>query len=152
MRHLVPCLCLIALAAAPTSAADVNLSVNLANSCVLSIGGSGTLAASANGTQLGSENAGGSAATLSLVAIGSVPSLSFAAPSLTTSPAGWTASHTDAIRYTSTGGANQSYTSSQSSSTATGLIDTFTVHGKVDSNAGFAGGNYTLTTVVTCSQ
>ena len=91
-------------------------------------------------------------AQLTQVAIGSQPTLTFAAPSLTASPAGWTASHTDSIRYTSTGGADQTYTSSQSTVTSGGMTDTFTVHGKVDSTAGFAAGAYTLTTVVTCSQ
>ncbi len=147
---LTTALCLLVIA--PTGAANVNLQANLVNSCVLSLGSNGALTASAAGTQLGSENAGGSAATLTLVGIGTLPTISFAAPSLTTSPSGWSESHTQAIRYTSTRGANQAYTAAQSSVTAGGLTDTFTIHGKVDSSAGFAAGNYTLTTVVTCSQ
>lgn len=152
MRSLLPVVPLLGLAAVPASAANVSLSAALVNSCTLSVPVNGLMTASATGTQIGSENAGGNAATLTLVAVGAQPTLTFAAPSLTASPAGWSASHTDSIRYTSTGGANQSYTSSQSTASSGGLTDTFTVHGKVDSAAGFAAGAYTLTTVVTCSQ
>ena len=152
MRTLFISSCLVAFAFAPAQAANVNLQANLVNSCVLSINSNGTMTANTAGTQIGSENPSGSAASLGLVAIGSLPTVTFAAPSLSASPAGWTASHTDSIRYTSNRGANQAYTSSQSSVTSGGLTETFTVHGKVDSAAGFDAGNYTLTTVVTCSQ
>ncbi|MEO8141993.1 MAG: hypothetical protein ABI617_04985 [Sphingomicrobium sp.] len=151
MRLFVLSCCLL-FAAIPAAAANVNLQANLINSCVLSLSSNGTMTANTAGTQIGSENASGSAASLGLVAIGSLPTVTYAAPSLSTSPAGWTASHTDSIRYTSNRGANQAYTSSQSSVTAGGLTETFTVHGKVDSANGFDAGNYTLTTVVTCSQ
>ncbi len=152
MRTSILSSCLIAFAAAPVTAANVNLQANLVNSCVLSINSDGTMTANTAGTQIGSENPSGSAATFGLVAIGSLPTVSFAAPSLSASPAGWSETHTDSIRYTSNRGANQAYTSSQSSVTAGGLTETFTVHGKVDSANGFDAGNYTLTTVVTCSQ
>lgn len=142
----------IGLAATPATAANVNLSATLANSCILSIGTSGLMTANSAGTQIGSENAGGAPATLTVTAIGLSPNVTFAAPSLSASPAGWSASPTLAIRYTSLDGAAQAYTSGQSSFTITGVSDTFTVHGKVDSAAGFAAGAYTLTTVATCSQ
>jgi hypothetical protein len=77
--------------------------------------------------------------------------MTFASPSLTASPSGWVASHTDEIRYTSTRGANQAYTASSSNYALTGLIDTFTLHGRVTSSEGFAAGNYTLRSVATCS-
>jgi len=137
---------------APAAAADVTLSALLINSCVLSIGSSGVMTASSDGQILGSEQSGGSAATLGVVVIGILPTITFATPTLTTSPAGWSASPTIAVRYTSTGGANQAYTSSSSSATLTSLIDTFTVHGRVNSSTGFAAGNYTLRTVATCQQ
>ena len=81
MRHLLTSACLIGLASAPAAAANVNLSANLVNSCVLTIGSSGTRTASTAGTQIGSENAGGSAASMTLVAIGALPTVTFAAPS-----------------------------------------------------------------------
>ena len=150
MRNLLASALLIGLVSAPAAAANVSLSANLVNSCVLSIGSNGTMTAATTGTQIGSENSGGSSASLTMVAIGSLPTVTFAAPTLS-SPAGWSATHTNSIRYTSSGGANQAYTSAQSTSTASALTDTFTVHGKVDSAAGFAAGSYTLNTVVTCS-
>lgn len=141
-----------ALAAAPATAANVDFSATLVNSCTLSLGTSGTMTTSTDGLTLGSEQSGGSAATFTLVAIGTSPTVNFAAPSLISSPAGWSASPTLAIRYTSTGGANQAYTSTSSSATLSGLSDSFTVHGRVSSSTGFAAGTYTLRTVVTCSQ
>ena len=142
----------LAAAAAPLPAANVNFGATLANSCVLSIGTSGVMTANSAGTQIGSENAGGTAATLTVTAIGLSPTVTFAAPSLTASPGGWAASPTLAIRYTSLDGANQAYTAASSNFTITGLSDTFTLHGKVDNVGGFAAGTYTLTTVATCSQ
>lgn len=138
--------------AAPASAADVTLQASLVNSCTLSTGSPGVMTAAVNGQRIGSEETGGTAATLSVTVIGALPSIGFSAPTLTTSPAGWSASPTLAVRYTSVGGANQAYTSSASSYTMTALSDTFTVNGRVDSAAGFAAGNYTLRTVATCSQ
>lgn len=151
MRLALPAI-MLASCATPALAANVNLNANLVNSCVLSVGTNGVMTAASSGTQIGSENSGGSAAGLTLVAIGSSPTVTFGAPSLSISPNGWSGSPTEAIRYTSTGGANQAYTSSQTTRTGGPLAETFTVHGKVDNASGFAAGNYTLTTVVTCSQ
>ncbi len=151
MRRLFLFAGLVSAAALPASAANVSLQANLLSSCTLALGTTGNLAMSTTGLQIGSENAGGVAATMTLIAVGGLPDIHFAAPTLTASPSGWSGSHTDSIRYTSLRGANQSYTSSATTVTAGGLTDTFTVHGKVDASAGFAAGNYTLTTVVTCS-
>ena len=152
MRRIRNLTILLPLAAAqPAAAADVNLNANLLSSCTLSLSSAGVMAPSATGTVLSSEQSGGSPATLTLIAVGVLPTIDFSAPSLTTSPGGWSASRTDEIRYTSIRGANQAYTSSASSFSETGLIDTFTVHSRVTSADGFAAGNYTLTTVVTCS-
>lgn len=142
----------LAIGASPADAADVNLSASLINSCVLSLGSSGTMTVSSSGTVLSSENSGGSQASLTLVAIGTSPTISFAAPSLTASPAGWSASPTVEVKYTSTGGANQAYTASNSSAALSGLTDSFAIHGRVTSSAGFAAGAYNLRTVATCSQ
>lgn len=144
----------VALAVAVPAGAQTNvtLSANLVNSCTLALSTGGTMRANTAGTQIGSENAGGTAATMTMVAIGGSPTLAFGAPSLTTSPAGWSATPTVSIKYSSLGGASQGYTSSSSTTGTLPLADTFTVHGKVDSATGFAAGNYVVTTVVTCSQ
>ena len=73
MRYIFASACLIGLTSAPLAAANVNLSATLVNSCVLSVGSSGTMTASSAGTQIGSENSGGSAASMTMVAIGSLP-------------------------------------------------------------------------------
>lgn len=136
--------------ASSAQAANVTLNANLTSSCTLTLSSSGAMTVSPTGTILGSEQSGGSSASMTLIAVGILPTVSFAAPSLV-NPAGWSASHTNEIRYTSTRGASQAYTGSASSFVETGLTDTFTVHGRVTSAEGFAAGNYTLTSVVTCS-
>jgi hypothetical protein len=150
MRSLVP-FALLALCS-PAEAADVTLSASLVNSCVLSLTSQGTLTPSSSGTTIGSEEPGGSAASVSMTAIGLLPTISFGAPGLTSSPPGWSASPTVQIRYTSSGGANQGYTSSATTHSPTGLLESYTVHGRVQSATGFAAGSYTLRTVVTCQQ
>lgn len=137
---------------APVAAVDVNLGATLVNSCVLTLNSAGVMTPASSGTAISSEESGGSAAALGVVAIGTFPTINFSAPSLTTSPAGWTGTPTNAIRYTSTGGASQTYTSSASSAPLAVLSDSFTIHGRVTSSTGFAAGNYNLRTVATCSQ
>lgn len=139
------------LLAVPAQGADVSLTANVLNSCVLTINSNGVMTASADGRTLGSENGGGSPSTLNLVATGLRPTVTFGAPALTTRPSEFTADALTQIRYTSSNGANQAYTSGASSA-QTALLDSFTVHGRVTSDAGFAAGNYTLRTVATCSQ
>lgn len=152
MRLIVPCLIVNFAAAVPAEAADVNLTANLTPSCVLTSGATGVMTADVTGTRLASVNNGGSAATLSVVAIGSLPTLSFSAPSLAVSPAGWSATPTLEIKYSSLGGASQDFTSAASTATLGALNDSFTVDGRVTSTTGFASGSYQLRTVVTCSQ
>jgi hypothetical protein len=139
--------------ASPALAAGTNLDLSgtITNSCSLTPH-SGTLALSSSGLILGSEQSGGSPATLDVSAIGTVPSVTFGTPSLTSSPASYSGSPTVAIKYTSAnGGADQGYTSSETSGAST-RSDTFTVHGKVTDSGGFDGGDYTMTTVATCQQ
>ena len=154
MDMLRSCLILALMApfAAPARAANVDLTASLVNSCVLTIGTSGVMTAASSGTQISSENSGGTAATLTVVSIGSAPTISFSAPSLTVSPASWSATPTVEIKYSSLGGANQAYTSGASSTSLAALTDSFTINGRVTSASGFAAGSYTLRTVATCSQ
>lgn len=152
LRRSIPALAIGLCCATPAAASsNVTLSGTITNSCILTPA-SGVLALSASGLILGSEQTGGSAATLTVLAIGNVPSISFAAPTLTSAPVTYTTSPTVQIKYTSAnGGANQAYTSSTSSGAST-RSDVFTVNGKVTDNSGFEAGNYTMTTVATCQQ
>ncbi|RST31324.1 hypothetical protein HMF7854_11100 [Sphingomonas ginkgonis] len=142
----------ILLAAVPAQAANVTFTGVLTNSCTLSLTTPGILAPATSGTIFGSEQSGGTAAVMAVAAVGVFPTITFNAPSVTLAPTNWTATHTDEIRYTSANGASQVYTSGSSSFRETGLLDTFTVHGRISSAEGFAGGSYALTSVVTCSQ
>ncbi|MDP4573539.1 hypothetical protein Q9K02_00115 [Qipengyuania sp. G39] len=89
---------------------------------------------------------GAAPATLAVVATGSVPTLTFGAPTLSGPATG----STTQIRYTGSG-ASQPFTATSSTASAARL-DTFTVHAKVDNAAGFPSGVYTVSTIVTCGQ
>lgn len=134
--------------AAPAEAVPVTLSGTIINSCTLTVNTPGVLVLSASGTTLGS-SPGGTAASLSVVAAGSAPTLTFGAPTLTSGAS--TTGATTEIAYTSTSGANQDYTASQTTRAAS-LIDSFSVHARVTRDAGFGSGSYTVTTLVTCAQ
>lgn len=130
----------------PARAIDVALIGGVLNSCVL-LASPGTMAVAASGTTLASEGAlGGLPATLSVIATGSQPTLSFTAPSLT----GPVSGATTEIRYQGAV-ANQAYTSGPSTA-STQLIDLLTVNARVISAQGFDTGTYTVTTTVTCGQ
>lgn len=122
-------------------------------SCVLAVSTPGVLAANANGTEVGSEQTLGAAAVVSVTATAGTPSLTVGAPSLSSKPAAYAGTPSLSVKYTSTGGANQGYTSGSSnytSNSATG--DTITLHAKATDAAGFAAGAYQIQTTVTCSQ
>lgn len=139
------------MATAPAQAGDVTFTGVIANSCVLNLSTPGVVAPSTDGTVLASDVGGGVAATLSVVAVGTAPTLAFGAPALTT-PTGYSGNATAAIRYTSAGGANQAYTSTASTARSGTLLDTFTINSRVTGAGGFASGTYNVRTVVTCQQ
>ena len=132
-------------------AADVSLGGIIANTCVLSITSAGTLAPLSDGQTLTSETTGGAAATMAIIAAGLSPTIKFGAPTVQ-APSGWTGSPTTSVRYTSIGGANQAYSSAATQATAGALLDVFTVNAKVENHTGFAAGQYTVHTIVTCQQ
>jgi hypothetical protein len=140
-------------AATGAQAADntVTFTGTLVNSCILNLSTPGLLAAGSDGTSLSSESVGGLSAVMAVTAIGTKPTLTFAAPSLT-APNGIEGSPVTSIRWNSLSGKAQAYTSGASTATGVSLIDTFTVNSKVENTAGFPSGNYTVRTVVTCQQ
>jgi len=125
----------------------------IASTCILAISTPGALAMSTTGTEIGSEQATGVAAVLSVTATAGAPTLSFTAPSMSLKPSGYSGTPTVSLAYTSPGGASQAYTNSSSNYTSTNpLGDTVTLNAKaVDSN-GFIAGAYRIQTTVTCSQ
>ena len=123
-------------------------------SCVLSVSTPGVLGVnSSSGTEIGSEQPGGQAAVLSIVATAGAPTITFSAPSMSTKPGAYTRTPSVSIRYTSPGGANRAYTSSSSQYTSTNALgDTVTLHAKAEDSGGFAAGTYRLQTTATCQQ
>lgn len=142
----------LALASASNaSAATVSLSGLVVNSCVLTIPTSGVLVADAAGTTLRSDaGVGARAASMTVVALGASPSLTFSAPQ-STSPSGATPDSVQ-FSYSAAGsGASRGFAATGATASSN-LLDTFTINGKMDRAAGFPGGTYGMTITVTCGQ
>lgn len=143
---------------APINAAQAQTAVQfdgaVVASCVLSVGTPGVLGVSASsGTEIGSEQPGGVAAVLSVVATAGAPTIAFSAPTLSVKPGAYSGTPTVSLKYSSPGGANQAYTSSASQYTnTTALGDTVTLNAKATDSAGFPAGNYRIQTTATCQQ
>lgn len=116
----------------------------------------GTLARSADGTRLASDEPGGVAAVVNIVSLGS-STLTIAAPTLTQSPAGFNSGGSSVqVAYSGTGllsAANQPYTTSQTSVTIPNIVSALplTINNRINSPSGFTSGTYQTRTVVTCS-
>ncbi len=122
-------------------------------SCVLSVTTPGVLGGNTNGTEIGSEQTGGTAAVLAITATAGAPTIAFAAPTMSLKPVTYTGTAAVTYRYTSPGGANQGYTSGASQYTSTNALgDTVTLHAKATDAAGFVAGSYRIQTTVTCQQ
>lgn len=121
--------------------------------CILTISSSGILAMNATGTELGSEHSGGVSSTLGIVATGGVPTILFTAPTMSIKPVTYMGTPTVSLKYTSTGGANQAYTTVSSLHTSTNSLgDTITLDAKAVDMTGFTAGAYRLQTTATCQQ
>ena len=143
------------LCATAAPAADVDFAASLTNACTLTVPTGGTLALSASGTVLGSEETGGAPATISVLSIGG-STLTVGAPAVQASPAGYVATNqTVEVAYTGASGlgaVSQAYTSSQTTVTlATIPLSVLTLNAKVTNPDSFVDGDYTVRTVVTCS-
>jgi hypothetical protein len=136
--------------------ATVTFSGTLTSSCSLSINTPGVLALSTDGTTLGSQEAGGASAVVAIVALGT-NTVTVAPPTLSSSPAGYDAGSGEAeVAYaglsglSGVSGVSQAYTTSSTSFPVSALA-TIAVNNRVVNSAGFAPGNYTTQTVLTCS-
>lgn len=132
-------------------AATVGFTGVVANLCVLTVTTPGVLATASNGLALGSDEAGGVNAAVSVVATGTQPTLSFSAPDLS-GPAASTAGASKQMSFTSVGGANQGLFSTATNYVLSRLTDTLTVKGRVANPEGFVTGTYLLSSTVTCQQ
>lgn len=144
---------LLSAAVVPQAAypASVTLAGTVVNLCVLTLSTPGTLGIAATGTEISSQETGGIAASLSVVATGANPTITFTAPGLS-GPSASTTGATTNLSYTSGGGANQSYTGSGYVYSMNRLLDSITVNGRATNSAGFVSGLYTISTTATCSQ
>ena len=130
----------------------VNFEGTIVPACVLTPT-DGNMAINASGTVVGSEESGGTAASLSVASTGGTATVAFSAPTLAAKPVAYTRTPTLSLRYTSPGGAAQAYTSSSSQYTSTNpLSDVITLHAKATDAAGFVAGTYRIATTATCSQ
>jgi len=122
-------------------------------SCILTVSTSGVLAMSTTGTEIGSEQVGGGAAVLGIVATGGAPTILFTAPSMSIKPTAYVGTPVVSLKYSSPGGANQPYTTAASQYTSTNpLGDTVTLNAKAVDSTGFTAGGYRLQTTATCQQ
>ena len=123
-------------------------------SCVLTVTTPGVLGVSASsGTEIGSEQPGGVAAVMTVVATAGAPTVSFTAPTLSVAPGDYAGTRTVSMKYSSTGGASQAYTSDASEYTSTNALnDVVTLNAKATDSSGFAAGTYRVQTTATCQQ
>ena len=143
---------LLGASAGPAQAQVVNFEGLVVPLCVL-VPTAGVLAISTGGTEIGSEETGGVAALMTVTSTGGAATVSFTAPTLAAKPAAYAGTPTVSVKYSSTGGANQAYTSSSSNYTSTNpLSDVITLHAKAADSNGFVAGTYRVATTATCSQ
>lgn len=144
-------LCAFAFAgvAVPAQAQIINMTGTVINLCVLTISTPGILAVGANGLDLSTTQSGGVAASLTVVATGTNPTITFSTPSLTgTSSSGATTE----VAYSSSGGASRSMGSGGYVYAMNRLLDTITINGRANNPNGFRSGIYTISSTATCSQ
>jgi hypothetical protein len=135
--------------AVPAHAQTVNITGTVINLCVLTLSTPGVLTVSTTGLDLATTQGGGVPASLSVVATGSNPTITFSTPTLT-GPS--SSGATTELAYTSVGGATRSMGSSGYVYAMSRLIDTITINGHASNPSGFRSGVYTISATATCSQ
>lgn len=140
-------------AACAAEAQVVTFPGTIIKSCVLTPA-AGAVALNSAGTELGSEQNGGLASTMTVVATGGAATVTFAAPTMPTKPGAYSGTPTVSLKFSTASGASQAYTSAQSSYTGSGITlnDTVTIDAKAVDSSGFPAGAYAVTTTATCSQ
>jgi len=158
VKNLLKMAGVVALMTVPmhVNAATGNIPFNgsVADTCVVTVTGSGTLAASTDFTVLGSEQAGGAAGTATLLTTGGSFSLSADAPaSFSSAPATGNDNVSFAANYSATGANTIAQTSG---STATALsrgntnVSINMAATKTVGDETFEAGSYTATVVLRC--
>lgn len=135
-------------------AANVNFSGTVLAACTVLASTGGTLALSANGDTLASDNLGGLPGTVTILSIGN-STVEVSAPTRTNQPGDYNASgEALEVAYFGTGGlgiVNQAYTDQPTTfDIATIPASIITVNNRITNPNGFPAGNYATQTVVTC--
>jgi hypothetical protein len=156
MRAIIPGI-LLAILGAGSAQADATLGFagSILDSCALALSNNGTLAASPDGTTMGSEEGSAQPARLTILSTGS-HTISVGAPTLTTSPSGYDPTGQQLqVAYkgaTLLSSVNQAYTTSAGSfPVATVALSSLTVNNRVVNGKGLPAGAYATQTVVTCN-
>jgi len=142
----------VAISCIPHSAAygqTITLGGTVINVCVLTLSTPGVVTVSPSGTELSTSETGGTPATLTVVATGTNPTITFSSVGMTGPSAGGS---TAELAYSSVGGASSGYSSSGYVYSVSQLIDTVTINGRATNASGFLSGVYSLTSTATCSQ
>ena len=150
MRKLVVTFAAALAFCAPACAAtDVVFTGNVADTCTLAVPTAGTMTLSSDGKILGSDQALGVPATVTVISLGS-NTVTLAAPTLTASPVGYGGGGTVQMSYS--GLASHAYTTLQQTFSLGILpLTNLIINMQVINNAGFIQGTYTAKTVLTCS-
>jgi hypothetical protein len=152
MRGLLLGCLVLAFGASPALAAgtDVVFTGTVSDTCTLAVPTPGTMTLSASGTILGSDQTLGVPATVTVVSLGG-NTVTLSAPTLTSSPAGYTPG-SETVQMSYSGLASHAYTSAQQSF-ALGILPltNLIINMQVINAGGFAQGTYTAKTVLTCS-
>ena len=158
MRLLAATALALLASAMPAAAANVDFTGTVTAGCTIVASTNGTLGLNlTTGTTLGSEEAGGTPGSVTVLSIGG-STLTIGAPTRTSSAPGGYSVGTEIVEVSYTGasglsGITQAYTSSQTTqSLATIAASVLTVNNRIRNTSGFPAATYTTRTVVTCAQ
>lgn len=152
---LVSSVLALAVPLSATQADDIDFNGTLTNECTLALTNAGVLAMSSDGTVLSSQEAGGVAAVMTVVSIGS-NTLTVNAPTVVSAPGSHNGSgETVEVSYSGASGlsgVSQTMTD-QTTNHALGAVplSALTIHTRITNSNSFAAGDYTIRSVVTCS-
>jgi hypothetical protein len=143
--------------AMPAAAANVDFTGTVTAGCTIVASTNGTLGLNlTTGTTLGSEEAGGTPGSVTVLSIGG-STLTIDAPTRTsTAPGGYSVGTEIVEVYTGASGLSgitQAYTSSQTTQPlGTIAASVLTVNNRILNSSGFPAATYTTRTVITCAQ
>ena len=148
-RLLIAGVGLAALCAPAVAATDVVFTGNVAATCTLAVPTPGTMTLSSDGKTLGSDQALGIPATVTVISLGG-NTVTLAAPTLSQSPPGYGGGETVQMSYS--GLASHAYTTQQQTISLGILpITDLIINMQVINASGFIQGTYKAKTVLTCS-